>query len=124
MTTFVENIEKFADLQQQGLEPVRELTALAVETFEKVARKNYALYGDILEFTVSQARLPLDVQEPRELFERQVASGRAFAELLAERAEEYAELGRELKDSSVSQFEKDVVEPAKKASNAATQKAA
>ncbi|NIL94307.1 MAG: hypothetical protein GTO71_07670, partial [Woeseiaceae bacterium] len=72
-----------------------------VDTFEKLARKNYAVYGDVLDYAVSQARLPIEVTEPKELFERQAAAGKAFVELLTERANEYAELGKELKDTSV-----------------------
>lgn len=124
MTTFTENFEKLTDLQKQGLEPVRNFTAFAIDTFEKLARQNYAFCGDVLEFAVQQAKLPVDVTEPKELFERQVASTKAFAELLKERAEEYVELGKGLNDTSATLFEKNVVEPAKKAAKAATQKTA
>ena len=124
MTSFVENFEKFSDLQKQGLEPIRDFTVFAVDAFEKLARKNYALAGDVLEFGLAQAKLPVDIAEPKELFERQVATGKAFAELLTVRANEYVELGKELKDTSTALFENDIVEPAKQAANAATQKAA
>ena len=124
MTSFAENFEKIADLQKQGLEPVRNFTVFAVEAFEKIARQNYAFYGDVLEFTVAQAKLPVDVSEPKELIERQIASSKEFAELLTSRANQYVEIGKSIKDTSVSLFEKDIVEPAKKAAQAATKKAA
>lgn len=124
MTTFAENFEKITELQKQGLEPVRSYTEFAVDAFEKIARKNYAFAGDVLEFAVSQAKLPVDVAEPKELFERQVAAVREFAELVTDRVNEYVELGKSLNETSTSLFEKDVVEPAKKAAKAATQKAA
>ena len=124
MTTFVENLEKLTDLQKQGLEPVRNYTVFAVDAFEKLVRKNYEFCGDVLEYAVAQAKLPIDVSEPKELFERQIASGKAFAELLTDRANEYVELGKEIKETSTSLFEEDIVEPAKKAARAATQKAA
>ena len=124
MTSFVENFEKLSALQKQGLEPIRNFTVFAVDAFEKLARKNYEFCGDVLDFAVAQARLPIDVAEPKDLFERQVASGKAFAALLTDRANEYVELGKELKDTSTSLFEEDVVEPARKAAEAATQKAA
>ncbi len=78
----------------------------------------------MLDYAVSQARLPIEVTEPKELFERQAAAGKAFVELLTERANEYAELGKELKDTSVSLFEQDVVKPAQEAAEAATKTAA
>ena len=124
MTSFVENFEKLSALQKQGLEPIRDFTVLAVDAFEKLARKNYEFCGDVLDFAVAQARLPIDVAEPKDLFERQVASGKAFAALLTDRANEYVQLGKELKDTSASLFEEDIVEPARKAAEAATQKAA
>ena len=124
MTSFVENLENLSDLQKKGLEPVRNFTAFAVDAFEKLARQNYAFCGDVVEFAVSQARLPIDIAEPKELFERQIASGKAFADLLTERANQYVELGKVLQDTSATLFEKDIVEPVRKAAEAATRKAA
>jgi len=124
MTTFAENIEKFTELQRQGLEPVRNVADFAVDAFEKIARKNYALYGDVLDFCVAQARLPVAVAEPKELIERQVASTREFAELMTTRVKEYVELGKALNETSSSLFRKDVAEPARKAAPVAPQKAA
>jgi hypothetical protein len=124
MTSFAESFEKISDLQKQGLEPVRNFTVFAVEAFEKIARQNYAFYGDVLEFTVAQAKLPVEVTEPKELFERQVASSKEFAELLTSRANQYVELGKSFKDTSAKLFEKDIIEPVKTAAQAATKKAA
>ena len=124
MTSFAESFEKLSDLQKQGLEPVRNFTVFAVEAFEKIARQNYAFYGDVLEFTVAQAKLPVEVTEPKELFERQIASGKEFAELLTSRANQYVELGNSFKDTSAKLFEKDIMEPVKSAAQAATKKAA
>jgi hypothetical protein len=124
MISITENLEKFADLQKLGLEPVRSFTEFTVDTAEKVARKNHSLYGDLLDYTFSLARLPIEVTEPRELFERQAAAGKEFAALLTQRANEYVELGKELRDTSASLFEEDVVKPAKEAAEAVTKTAA
>jgi Phasin protein len=124
MTTFAENFEKMAELQKQGFEPVRNFAEYYVEAFETVARKNYAVAGDILEFAVVQVKLPVNFAEPKEFFERQINSTREFAELMTNRVNEYVELGKELNEKTTALFEKDIVEPAKKAAKAATQKAA
>ena len=124
MSSISENFEKISDLQKQGLEPFRNLTVFAVEAFEKIARQNYAFYGDVLEFAVAQAKLPVDIAEPKELFERQIASGKEFAEVLTNRTNQYVELGNSIKDTSAKLFEKDIVEPAKEAVQTATKKAA
>ena len=114
MTDFAENFEKLADLQRQGLEPVRNFAGLAVETFEQLARKNYAIAGDVMEFAVAQARLPVDVTEPKALFEKQVASTREFAELLGNRANEYLELGKSFQEKTAGLIGAELAEPAKK----------
>ena len=124
MTTFADNFEKMTELQKQGLEPVRNFAVFAIDAFEQVARKHYAVAGDVLEFAIGQARLPVNVAEPKELFERQMTSTREFVELLANRANEYVELGKMLNETSTTLFEKDIVEPAKKTAEAEAQKAA
>lgn len=124
MSTFAKNLEKFAELQKQGLEPVRGFTIHAVDAFEKLARKNQALYGDVVDYAVAQARLAVEVVEPKELFERTIASNKDFAELLAGRVNEYVELGKELNDTSNNLFEEEIVKPAKEAAEAASKKAA
>ena len=123
MISFTENLEKLADMQKLGLEPVGNFSEFTVDTVEKLARKNYAIYGDILNYAISQARLSIDISEPKELFERQVAAGKEFAELLTQRANEYVDLGKELQGTSVSLFEEDVVKPAKEAAEAVTKTA-
>jgi len=115
MNTFNETFEKLADMQKQGLEPVRQFSGMAVELFEQLARKNYAFYGDVLEFAVAQAKLPVDANEPKALFEQQVASTKAFAELVAERANEYVELGKSFQESAGNLVGQDFIQPAVKA---------
>ena len=124
MSVFSENLEAFTDFQKQGMEPVRQFTGIAVETSETLARKNYAFAGDVLEFAVSQARLPVDVSEPKELVERQMAAGKAFAELVSQRMSDYVELGKELQDNLAQFVDVDAEKPAPKAKRARKAKAA
>ncbi|HNP34686.1 MAG TPA: phasin family protein [Woeseiaceae bacterium] len=119
MTNFNDTFEKLADLQKQGLEPVRHFSGLAVEAFEELARKNYAFYGDVLEFAVAQAKLPVELSEPKALFEKQVASTKEFAELVGKRANEYVELGKSFQQSTSELIDKDIVTPVKKAAKKA-----
>ena len=124
MTAFNETFEKLAALQKEGLEPVRQFNGIAVEAFEQFARKNYAFFGDVLEFTVSQAKLTVDITEPKALFDQQVASTKEFAELVTQRATEYVELGKAFQETTSDLIDKDFVEPVKKAAEASTKKAA
>ena len=124
MTSFMDNFEKLNEFGKQGMEPVKHFTGAYVDAFEKITRKNYAFAGDIVDFAVQQARLPLEVSEPRELFERQIETTKAFAELVTTRSGEYVELGNDLKDATATLIDQDIVEPVKKATKAATEKAA
>lgn len=124
MTDFNETFEKLAELQKQGFEPVRHFSSAAVDAFEQIARKNYAFYGDVLDFAVTQARLPVDVKEPKALFERQIAATREFAELVSKRAAEYVDLGKAFQATTSELIEQDFVAPAKKAAKTATKQAA
>ena len=124
MPSIIDSFKNMSDMQTQGLEPIRNLSVFAVDAFEKMARQNYAFYGDVLEFVVAQAKLPINAAEPKELLESQIASGKEFVELLTNRTNQFVELGNSIKDTSAKLFEKDIVEPAKKAVQAATKKAA
>lgn len=124
MTAFNETYEKLAELQKEGLEPVRQFNGVAVEAFEQFARKNYAFFGDVLEFAVSQSKLAVNVKEPKNLFEQQVASTKEFAELVTKRAAEYVELGKSFQETTSDLIDKDFVEPVKKAAKASAKKAA
>ncbi|MCW8846067.1 MAG: phasin family protein [Gammaproteobacteria bacterium] len=115
MNTFNETFEKLTEMQKQGLEPVRQFSSIAVDLFEQIARKNYAFYGDVLEFAVAQAKLPVGATEPKAIFEEQVASTKAFAELVAERANEYVELGKSFQESAGDLVDVDFIKPAVKA---------
>jgi hypothetical protein len=115
MTTFTDSFEQFAEMQKQGLEPVRQFGTVAVKLFEQLARQNYAVYGDVLEFAVAQAKLPVDVNEPKALFEQQVASTKAFAELVGKRATEYVELGKAFQARAGELIDPEIIEPVVKA---------
>ena len=106
MTTISDNFETFSKIQKEGLEPLREFTGVVVDGFEKFARKNYALYGDVLDYTVSQARLTAEASDPKELFEAQVERNKAFGELLAERINEYVELGKDVQQEASAKVAK------------------
>ncbi len=53
----------FADMQKktlESLEPLQNMNAVAAEAFERIARKNYDLTGDLVDHAVAQVtKLPL-----------------------------------------------------------------
>jgi len=87
-----EQMKKLADLQAKSLEPMRIFSGLAVDAMEQIARKNYALMGDFIEYSVKQAHLPLKSDNVGDIATAQVAEATAFTELMGNRAAEYVEL--------------------------------
>ncbi len=117
--------EKYAAIQK-NLEPIQEMNSVAVQAFERIARKNYELMGDLVDFAVAQVQIPQGKATAQEVFEQQSAQAQAFAEKVNTRATEYMELAGELGGMVSSVVDSEATstpeEPAKKA--AAPRKAA
>ncbi len=89
----------FADLQKktlESLEPLQDMNAVAAEAFERIARKNYDLMGDLVDYAVAQVKTPANTTNPQEAYEQRVAETKAFAEKVNVRANEYVAIAGEL----------------------------
>ena len=116
MTTINEQFEKFAAFQKEAYEPVKAFTGIAAETFEKLARQNYAVFGDYVDFAIEQAYLPTRAKDANEFFGKQAETNRAFGEKLVARFQEYTEIARAAQDKAQEAGEKAVApEKTKKA---------
>lgn len=102
MNDLSQKLDSITTLTTQGLQPVRKFAASVVDASEELARQNYAVAGDLMEFAVAQARLPLSVSDPKALIEAQVSEARAFADLMSERVAEYAELGKAFRQAAAA----------------------
>jgi hypothetical protein len=100
MTTYNEQIQKYIDFQREAFEPFRAFGDVAAQTFERIARQNYAVLGDYIEFAVDQAKLPTQVADVNDYIGKQMAHTRAFGEKLARRSQEYAEIARAAQDAA------------------------
>jgi len=67
---------------------------LATDAAEQVARQNYAVAGDFLEYSTKAANLPLSGDNLTDVASAQVAESTSFAELMNTRASEYADLAQ------------------------------
>ena len=110
-----QQFEKMANAQREFFEPMREMNELAVCSFEKMARQNYDVAGDFIDFTVDQFRSVTRVQGVSDLFEQQVASSQSFAEMVGKRSGEYAEMSRDMFVECQEAVKVNVVEPAQRA---------
>ncbi len=97
--------EQFAEMQKkslESLEPLQNMNAVAAEAFERIARKNYDLMGDLVDYAVAQVKTPANATNVQEAYEQQVAETKAFAEKVNARASEYVALAGELGEMAKS----------------------
>lgn len=91
--------EQMAELQKktlESLEPMQNMNSVAAEAFERIARKNYDLMGDLVDYAVAQVKMPTGDANLQDLYEQRVAETKAFADKVNERAAEYVALAGEL----------------------------
>lgn len=91
--------EQFAEMQKktmENLEPVQNMNSVAAQAFERIARKNYDLMGDLVDYAVAQVKVPESDADMKDVYEQRVAETQAFAEKVNARAAEYVELASEL----------------------------
>jgi hypothetical protein len=100
MTTQNDQFQQIVDFQREAFEPFRAFTNVAAQTFERLARQNYAVLGDYVEFVVEQAKLPTQIADLNDYVGKQIAHTRAFGEKLAKRTQEYAEIARTAQDAA------------------------
>lgn len=98
--------EQLAEMQKktlESLEPMQNMNAVAAEAFERIARKNYDLMGDLVDYAVSQVKAPASMTNPQEVYEQRMAETKAFAEKVNARAAEYVALAGELGEKAKSE---------------------
>jgi shikimate 5-dehydrogenase len=100
MSNYSDQFQKYVNLQRDAFEPFRAFTGVAAQTFERLARQNYAVLGDYVEFAVEQAKLPTQVSDFNDYVGKQIAHTRAFGEKVAKRAQQYADIARSAQDAA------------------------
>ena len=90
-----DQLKQLTDLQSRTLEPMRVFANVAVDAAEQMARKNYAVMGDVLEFSTRQVNLPLSSENLTDAMSAQMAEAQAFVELMNSRATEYTDLAQQ-----------------------------
>lgn len=122
--------EQLADMQKktlESLEPMQNMNSVAAEAFERIARKNYDLMGDLVDYAVAQVKIPESEANLQDVYEQRIADTKAFADKVNERAAEYVALAGELGDmvsSSVASEPTSAPAPAKKKAAAKKKSAA
>jgi hypothetical protein len=111
---FTEQFEQFSQYQKDAIAALQEKGFAGVENFEKLARFNMSVLGDVVDFSVDQARLVATAAEPVEYFNKQIESASAFGQLVQERAQEYVELLTAAAEEATKDAEEVVAKAVKK----------
>ncbi len=86
-----------ADMQRRGMQNALAFGRATTGMFERLARQNYAVMGDVVDYTLTQMRIPTVHTDPRSALEAQAAGTRAAVEKARVRAAEYAAIAGELR---------------------------
>jgi len=89
---FSEQLAQFSQYQKDAVTKMQARSVSGVDTFEKFARYNLAVLGDVVDLTVEQARLATSVNEPQEYVSKQIDNASAFAKVVEGRTQEYVDL--------------------------------
>ncbi len=90
-----EQFKQLMDMQTRSLEPMRVYAEVAADVFEQIVRKNYAVVGDVLEYSTKQAQMPLSSDNFADVTSNQMAETKALAEQMSTRMNEYAEIAQD-----------------------------
>ena len=93
-----ESTARLADVQSRGVENAFALARAATSVFERIARQNYAIMGDVVDYSLEQIRIPTRHSDPRAVLEAQAAGTRGFVERARVRADEYAAIVGEMRE--------------------------
>lgn len=105
-----EQFKQMLELQTKAMEPLRIFASFNTDAVEQVARQNYAVAGDMLEYATKTANLPLSGDNLQDVAAAQSEQASTFAELMGTRATEYADMAQ-----NVATQAKEAVESASKA---------
>jgi hypothetical protein len=99
MTDFTEQSQEFAKLQAEFMQPLREMSGVAADSFEGLARLNYTVQGDMVDYAVEQAQLLASTDNVASLLSKQYETAKAFGEKMSGRATEYSDLAKDYQAS-------------------------
>ncbi len=85
-----------------SLAPVLKAQQEGLKAFDRLAHFQYALAGDYLEWSLSQAKLVLNSASPTELYAKQTELGTKLNEQLRGRVQEFSSLATEAQTTLTS----------------------
>jgi hypothetical protein len=105
MTNPTAEINAFIEQSKKFAEPLTRLTTLSVQSFEKLARHQYGLVGDALEYSIAALQTGTASKEAPEYVKAQAALAQTFVDRQTQRGQELAKLAEEIRGNYSSWFE-------------------
>jgi len=106
------------DTYRQAFAPLIAAQQNGLKTLERVARYQFAVAGDYLDWTLSHVKTSAEPKSVADLVSQQTALNTSFSEKLRARAEEFTQIASETQDHAAKWFDQagaKVAETAKKA---------
>ncbi len=92
MTSSAFDFSAFMDASRKAMAPAQKFSELALQSFERMARQQYAFAGEMLEFSVQELQLLSSAKDLNELAARQLEITSQFAEKAAQRSQDLVKL--------------------------------
>jgi len=119
MTNPTFDFNSFLDAGKKAFAPVVKFNELSVQSFERIARQQYAFAGEMLEFSLKQLQLTSTVRDINDLTARQIELSTQFAERATQRSQDLIKLSTEHQAQLTKWFDQTVSESAQGAKKAA-----
>lgn len=119
MTNPTFDFNSFLDAGKKAFAPVVKFNELSVQSFERIARQQYAFAGEMLEYSLKQLQLTSTVRDINDLTARQIELSTQFAERATQRSQDLIKLSSEHQAQLTKWFDQTVTESAQTVSESA-----
>ena len=119
MTNPTFDFNSFMDAGKKAFAPVVKFNELSVQSFERIARQQYAFAGEMLEYSLKQLQLTSSVRDINDLTARQIELSTQFAERATQRSQDLIKASTEHQAQLSKWFDQTVAESAQTVSESA-----
>lgn len=114
MANTTTEINAFLEATQKAFAPVVRLNEISARSIEKIARLNYDLLGDFMNFGLAQLHLGSHVKDVPALMQKATELTHQFVEKQTQRSQDFLKLASESQADYTQWFDKTAAEVAAK----------
>jgi hypothetical protein len=104
MTNTTAEINAFLEQTRKFAEPLNRLTAISIESFEKLARHNYGVAGDALEYSLAALQTGAATREVPDYVKSQTTLAQHYMDRQTQRAQELSKLAEDIRTGYATWF--------------------